>query len=122
MQQTDFADSFIKSMLGWIRWISPVPWPTVSGGRGPLRGYVGVLLVCDNWIRILISLIVVGVVVDWLVWMARWRPYWVWFRKRRILLDNDVEGIDDDDLMLHYGDMAFAPRPPGRPGRFARLG
>lgn len=108
MQQTDFADSFIKSMLGWIRWIASSVANLFQGGAGRSGDMSAFSWFADNWIRILISLIVVGVVVDWLVWMARWRPYWVWFRKRRILLDNDVEGIDDDDLMLHYGDMAFA--------------
>ncbi len=60
----------------------------------------------DNWLKLLIALIVVGVLADWLVWMARWRPYWVWFRKRRILLDNNVDEFDDDDMMLRYGDVS----------------
>lgn len=105
MQQTDFADSFIKGMLGWIRWIANSIANLFQGGSGSMST---IAWFADNWIKILIGLIVVGVLVDWLVWMARWRPYWVWFRKRRILLDSDVQGIDDDDLMLHYGDLAPA--------------
>lgn len=107
MQQTDFADSFIKGMLGWIRWIASSIANLLQTGSG--RGNMSAISwFADNWIKILIGLIVVGVLVDWLVWMARWRPYWVWFRRRRVLLDNEVEGIDDDDLMLHYSDMAPA--------------
>lgn len=108
MQQTDFADSFIKGMLGWIRWIANSFANLFQTGSGRSGDMSMISWFADNWIKILIVLIVVGVLVDWLVWMARWRPYWVWFRKRRILLNNDVEGIDDDDLMLHYGDMAPA--------------
>jgi hypothetical protein len=108
MQQTDFADSFIKGMLGWIRWIASSIANLFQTGSGRSGDMSTITWFADNWIKILIGLIVVGVLVDWLVWMARWRPYWVWFRRRRILLDNDVEGIDDDDLMLHYGDMAPA--------------
>ena len=104
MQQTDFTDSFIKSMLGWIRWIASSVANLFQGGSGSSGGSMTMIAwFADNWIKILIALIVVGVLIDWLVWMARWRPYWVWFRKRRILLENDMDGIDEDDLMLHYG-------------------
>jgi hypothetical protein len=108
MQQTNFSDSFIKGMLGWIRWIaSSIANLFQSGGQS--SGDMSMISwFADNWIKILIGLIVVGVLADWLVWMARWRPYWVWFSKRRLLLDKDVDGIDDDDLMLHYSDMAPA--------------
>lgn len=107
MQQTEFSDSFIKGMLGWIRWIASSIANMFQTGTGNSTGSMSsIAWFADNWIKILIGLIIVGVVVDWVVWMARWRPYWVWFRKRRILLDNNVDGIDDDDLMLHYGDMA----------------
>lgn len=106
MQQTDFTDSFIKSMLGWIRWIASSIANLFQGGSGGSGGSMStVAWFADNWIKILIALIVIGVVIDWLVWMTRWRPYWVWFRKRRILLENDVDGIDEDDLMMHYGGM-----------------
>lgn len=109
MQQADFSDSFIKGMLGWIRWIASSIANLFQSGSGHSSGDMSMVAwFADNWIKILIGLIVVGVLIDWMVWMARWRPYWVWFRKRRILLDNDVDGIDDDDLMLHYSDMAPA--------------
>ena len=112
--QSDFSDTFIKSMLGWIRWIASSIANLFQSGSGHSTGDMStVTWFADNWIKILIALIVVGVVVDWLVWMARWRPYWVWFRKRRILLNNDVDGIDDDDLMLRYQDMAPSRRGDG---------
>ena len=25
--------------------------------------------------------------VDWLIWMIRWRPYWLWLRKRQIIYE-----------------------------------
>ena len=28
-------------------------------------------------------------VVDWLVWMIRWRPYWLWFRKKQIIYEDE---------------------------------
>ncbi len=40
-----------------------------------------------NWVHIALALIIAGVVVDWLIWMIRWRPYWLWLRKRQIIYD-----------------------------------
>ncbi len=114
MQQTAFTDSFIKGMLGWIRWIASSIANLFQSGSGASGGTSFLSWFAGNWIKILLVLIVVGVLVDWVVWMARWRPYWVWFRKRRILLDNEVDDIDDDDLMMHYEDMG---RPRARRGR-----
>jgi|GEM_PF-1986908 len=112
--QSNFSDSFIKGMLGWIRWIASSIANLFQSGSGHSSGDMSAITwFADNWIKLLIALIVVGVVVDWLVWMARWRPYWVWFRRRRILLNNDVDGIDDDDLMLRYRDMAPSRRGDG---------
>lgn len=41
----------------------------------------------DNWKHIALVLIIVGLVVDWLIWMIRWRPYWLWLRKRQIIYE-----------------------------------
>ena len=42
----------------------------------------------EHWIGMLISLIILGLAIDWLVWIIRWRPYWVWFRRKRVLIDD----------------------------------
>ena len=51
--------------------------------------------------KLLIVLLVAGVVIDWLVWMIRWRPYWVWFRKKRIIVNDERllrgEKLDKED-------------------------
>jgi hypothetical protein len=117
MQQADFTDSFIKGMLGWIRWIASSIADVFQTTGSHSGGMSSISWFAANWIKILIVLIIVGVLVDWAVWMARWRPYWVWFRKRRILLDSNVEDIDDDDLMLRYGDYA-----PARARRGGEMG
>ncbi|MBR6766836.1 MAG: hypothetical protein IKM02_02680, partial [Clostridia bacterium] len=60
------------------------------------------LWLSENWLKLLILLILVGVGVDLLVWLIRWRPYWVWFRKERVIINDDrfFAGADlesDDD-------------------------
>ena len=53
MQQTDFSDSFIKGMLGWIRWIaSSIANLFQSGGQS--SGDMSMISwFADNWIKIL---------------------------------------------------------------------
>lgn len=120
---TEYTDNFINVMLGWIRWLASnvAGMFQSSGGKGGSFGASVLGWFADNWIGLLIVLILVGVVADWIVWMIRWRPYWLWFRKRRILLDDDID-LDEDDMMLRYG-----RRPPhfessdlGRSGRNRR--
>ena len=41
----------------------------------------------DQLLKFFIPLIIVGLVVDWLIWMIRWRPYWLWLRKRQIIYE-----------------------------------
>ena len=71
-------------MLSWMRWLTSWFWNIVnSGGTGGgfLRWFA------DNWVSLTVFLIVAGVIVDWLVWMIRWRPYWLWLRKRQYIYE-----------------------------------
>jgi len=71
-------------MLSWMRWLTGWFWNIVnsdSTGGGFLVWF------SDNWKSLTVFLIVVGLVVDWLVWLFRWRPYWLWLRKRQIIYE-----------------------------------
>ena len=86
-------------MLGWLKalanWVLKLFNLAGSGGN-PL------LWLSENWLKLLIILLVAGVVLDWLVWMIRWRPYWVWFRKKRIIVNDERllkgEELDEEDF------------------------
>ena len=41
----------------------------------------------DHWVKLAFILIILGAVADWLIWMIRWRPYWLWLRKRQIIYE-----------------------------------
>ena len=71
-------------MLSWMRWVTGWFWGILNSG-GMSGGFLNWF--ADNWLRIAILLIIAGVVVDWLVWMIRWRPHWLWFRKRQIIYE-----------------------------------
>lgn len=113
MGQNQFAEWFINTTLGWIRWVAngvakQFQSNTSSTSSGAsFMGWFG-----NHWLALLLTMIVAGVVIDWLVWMIRWRPYWVWFRKKRVLLDDDIEAIlSDDELLKRYAPSAAKEGP-----------
>jgi len=99
MTQTGYTNAIVNVMLGWLKalanWVLKLFNLAGSGGN-PL------LWLSENWLKLLIVLLVAGVVLDWLVWMIRWRPYWVWFRKKRIIVNDERllkgEELDEEDF------------------------
>ena len=99
MTQTGYANAVVNVMLGWLKglanWVLKLFNLAGSGGN-PL------LWLSENWLKLLIVLLIAGAVIDWLVWMIRWRPYWVWFKKKRIIVNDERmlrgEELDEDDF------------------------
>ena len=107
-----YGENFVNLMLGWIRQlVSSVAGLFAASGGGQSGGRALLDWFSAHWLALLLVLIVVGVVVDWVVWMLRWRPYWLWFRKRRVILDDDIdEELSEDELLRRYGLREEAPR------------
>ncbi len=106
MGQNTFAEWFINTMLGWIRWIGSgiAKMFQSSNSRGSSTGGQFISWFSENWVALLIALVTIGVLTDWIVWMIRWRPYWLWFRRKRVLLDDDIDAIlNDEELMKKFG-------------------
>ena len=84
MTQTGYTNAIVNAMLGWLKGLAS--WVlrlfNLSGGFSPLK------FLADNWLKLLIILLVLGVVMDLLVWLIRWRPHWVWFRKKRVIIND----------------------------------
>ena len=98
MTQTGYSNAIVNAMLGWLKalanWVLKLFNLAGSGGN-PL------LWLSENWLKLLIVLLILGVAMDWLVWMIRWRPYWIWFKKKRIIVNDErflagEEDLDDD--------------------------
>ena len=71
-------------MLSWMRWLTGWFWSIANSGAtggGFLRWFA------DHWVSLAVFLIIAGVIIDWLIWMIRWRPYWLWLRKRQIIYE-----------------------------------
>lgn len=99
MAANSFADTVVNGMLSWLKgfasWVLRLFDLAGSGGVSPLEW------LSEHWSQLLIILLIVGVAADIIVWLIRWRPYWVWFRKKRIVVD-DKEFFESD---------ADVPRP-----------
>lgn len=99
MTQTGVSNAIVNLMLGWLKglagWVLKL-FNLAGGGGSPL------LWLSQNWLKLLILLLAVGMAIDWLVWMIRWRPYWVWMRKKRVVINDERMLEDEDDEERRY--------------------
>ncbi len=112
MTQTGYSNAIVNAMLGWLKGLAS--WVlklfNLSGGFSPLR------FLADNWLHLLVFFLILGVALDVLVWLIRWRPHWVWFKKKRVVI-NDKNFFADE----RYIDDADEWDAPARPARSARI-
>ncbi len=105
MGEAGYAENFVELMLGWMRQTASSIAGLFQSSGGQSSGGKAVLdWFSAHWLTLLLVLIGIGVVVDWIVWMIRWRPYWLWFHKRRVILDDGMDQrLDRDQLLRRYG-------------------
>lgn len=86
MENNGFAADFLQILLGWLQRLFNGIWALFSGGSGGsvLKWF------SNNWITLLLALIIFGIVTDILVYLIRWRPFWWWFRKKRLVIDDEL--------------------------------
>lgn len=87
MSYTHYADTLITLMLGWIRALTDWIWNIVSLGDGS-AGKSFLTWFGANWPKVVLLMLVIGLAADWLIWLVRWKPYWVWFGKKRRILED----------------------------------
>lgn len=94
MTISGYSSAIVDTMLGWLKgfanWVLRLFNLAGSAGTSPL------LWLSRNWLLLLIILMTVGVAGDILVWLVRWRPHWVWFRKERVIVEDDSFFNDSD--------------------------
>ena len=84
MTQSGYTSAIVDAMLSWLKGLASwfLKLFNLSGGFSPLK------FLANNWKQLLIFFLIVGVVVDLLVWLIRWRPHWIWFRKKRVIIND----------------------------------
>lgn len=105
------SNSVLNILLFWLNRLAK--WALglfdLSEGFSPLKW------LANNWLGILIALLIIGLAVDLLVWLLRWRPHWIWFNKKRIIIDDD-HFFDGEELIDSglYDPALFAEKPVKR--------
>ncbi len=86
MTNNGFAADFLQILLGWLQNLFNGIWALFSGGSGGsvLRWF------SENWLSLLVALLIFGIVTDVVVYLIRWRPFWWWFRKKRMVIDDEM--------------------------------
>lgn len=86
MTNNGFAADFLQILLGWLQGLFNGVWALFSGGSGGsvLKWF------SENWLTLLVAMLIFGFVTDTVVYMIRWRPFWWWFRKKRMVIDDEV--------------------------------
>ena len=117
MAANSFADTVVNGMLSWLKgfasWVLRLFDLAGSGGVSPLEW------LSEHWSQLLIILLIAGVAADIIVWLIRWRPYWVWFRKKRIVVDDKAFFEDAEVPGARDGD-TIPLRPVRRPDTIVR--
>ena len=87
MTISGYSNAIVDVMLGWLKglanWVLRLFNLAGSVTTSPL------LWLSQNWLKLLIFFLALGVAMDVLIWLIRWRPYWVWFRKERVIVNDD---------------------------------
>lgn len=74
-----FTNAILSLLLSWIRIFINQIWRLLSsGGSNSFFDFLAA-----NWLTIVIVLCLGGFVADRLVYLFRWRPYYVWLSRRR---------------------------------------
>lgn len=95
MTISGYSNAIVDVMLGWLKglanWVLRLFNLAGSVSASPL------LWLSQNWLKLLIFFLALGLILDRLVWLIRWRPYWVWFRKDRVIV-NDARFFAKADM------------------------
>ena len=83
-----FANSLFSVLFGWARGLIRQVWNAALSGQ--FSGFLTWL--GDHWLWVVLGLILGCTVMDYLIWLIRWRPYLLWrsfFRRVSRLFQKD---------------------------------
>ncbi len=72
----DWFQYFINGIIGFI---------TGEGSSGGLSG-----LILSHWKGLLVIALLIGTVINLLIYVARWKPHWWWFAKKRMIVNDEL--------------------------------
>ena len=75
------ADSLFNVLMSWVRALVNSIWALFTTDHMTLLEFLG-----KNWVILVVIMLAAGLVIDWLVWLIRWKPYHLWARRVRRFL------------------------------------
>lgn len=75
------ADSLFNVLMSWVRALVNSIWALFTTDHMTLLEFLG-----KNWVMLVVIMLAAGLVMDWLVWLVRWKPYHLWARRVRRFL------------------------------------
>ena len=110
----NFANTLFSVLLGWVQ--SAVAWLWKIIGADGAEGLMGWVL--DNWLALVVILCILGLAVDFVVYLFRWQPYRVWRsnKKQRKPSPEPEAEAGEEALQWVYADGAVQPEAAPQPG------
>lgn len=68
-----FADWLFSALFGWMGSAANGAWNALVNARGGISTFFS-----KYWLVLLLIVLLAGTVLDYAVWLVRWRPYLVW--------------------------------------------
>lgn len=123
-----FADSLFSVLMSWVRALVNSLWALLSSDRTTILEFLG-----RHWLAIVVILVAAGLVIDWIIWMIRWKPYALRGRMRKAREKEEEEEIDalakemfgeyeaaeqtdayadHDDALMQEDEADWLPEPP----------
>lgn len=88
-----FADWLFGIILGWTRGLANAAWNLVTNHAGGISRWFAAM-----WLPLLIALLAGGTVIDYIVWLVRWRPQERWRARRAQRLQRQADARYAQDL------------------------
>ena len=97
------ADRLFALLLGWTGSLFNGLWNLITNEGGAFSGFLR-----SFWLPLIVILLLFGTVVDYAIWLIRWRPYYVWSswlrrvigRRRLHQTQSYMEDLDHSPLDL----------------------
>lgn len=93
-----FADSLFSLLFGWLRSLVQGIWGAATAGH--FSGFFTWL--GDHWLWLALIMALIATLIDFAIWMIRWRPYLVWKTRLRRMIRFFKYGKADYQAQQHF--------------------
>lgn len=92
----NFSNSLLHLLLSWMRTLFGSLLNMLHGDDSGVLAWVS-----RHWIPLAVILLIIGLVLDTLIYMARWRPQYVWRTRFRRIFNREQE--TEEDIQFSQG-------------------